>query len=423
MPIEYDPALPDIAVAGDPGHVTDHNIVRSALLKIQSWGDTLEERVAALEGNPTPIEPTVSIIGPGLSMDALGNTQIGGTDSGSANVYVDFFFTAAQSSTLVGWRLYWLDETQPPYGAGNGGTFTVTLETDDDGAPSGTALATQTGVHVDCEVEGYFPERTFTNPPLLTEGVKYHLVVRNTSSQPTVNWSSWNMSWNQEPGCPTDPRNPRWSDTEFGMLRKYVGGSFQKDWLETPGDSNEYTPIMDLRYGNGRHQGNGYMEVEVDGCFIDGSNQIRTRWTQAEDATVSGAYFRLAKNGTGTGNITYTLKKGATTLGTVTVAVSSIPLSDDTNADATTGDWLGGSFSGGNVTLAKGTEYTLVASGSSGSTVWSRGIQDGFRTGYNFDDETVFNGVGEMSSNGGTTWAQHSELANGHQFQWYMPVV
>lgn len=435
MPIVYDPALPDTANAGDPGHVADHNSIVAALQTLQSWGDLLETRVAALEVNPPPPPPPPSgggggVLGTGLSFDALGNTQIGGNDSGSANVYADFFFTAAYSSTLVGWRVYWLDENYSGYGGGNGGTFTVTLETDDGGAPSGTALATRTGVHVDTESVGMFPEFTFASPPSLTAGAKYHLVVKNTAASPTVDFSSWNMCWNADT---PSPRNPRWADAEFGMLRKYVGGSYQKDWLETPGDSDEYTPIIDLRYGNGYHQGNGYMEVQVGGRFVDGADRVRMRWTQQTAQTVSGAYFRLAKNNGGSGNVTYTLKQGGSTLGTVTVTGSSIPLGtpgpsnewlgiEDQNADGTTGDWLGGSFAS-NVALTVGTEYTLEVTGASGSLAWTRGIQSGHHTGYGFDLGTVFNGVGEYSTDSGSSWAQDAGLTPGGAYQFYMPVV
>src|SRR5574343_553633 len=422
MPIEYSPALPDEAASGDPGHVTDHNSIRSALTAVQAWGNLLETRVAALEVNPPPPPPPPSggggLVGTGLSFDALGNTQIGGNDSGSANVYADFFFTAAYSSTLVGWRVYWLDENYPGYGGGNGGTFTVTLETDAGGVPSGTALATRTGVHVDTESVGMFPEFTFASPPSLTAGQKYHLVVKNTAASPTVDFSSWNMCWNADT---PSPRNPRWANSEFGMLRKFVGGSYTADWGVDSSD-HVYTPIIDLRYGNGYHQGNGYMEVQVGGRFVDGADRVRMRWTQQTAQTVSGAYFRLGKNSGGSGDVTYTLKHGSTTLGTVTVSGSSIPVLLDTNADGSTGDWLGGSFAS-NVALTVGTEYTLEVTGASGSLAWTRGIQSGHHTGYGFDLGTVFDGVGEYSTDSGSSWAQDAGLIPGGAYQFYMPVV
>src|SRR5256885_2206025 len=81
--------------------------------------------------------------------------------------------------------------TAPPTGAGTGGDFEFTLQTDDgNGSPSGTALATMVYRDVASGAGRNFPLLTFPTPAPVVAGQRYHLVVRNVNATPRANFSS-----------------------------------------------------------------------------------------------------------------------------------------------------------------------------------------------------------------------------------------
>lgn len=95
-------------------------------------------------------------------MDGLANMQVGGPASGSPNTYVAVRFRATQTSTLKSFLAYWLGPDRPGYGGGTGGTVRVTLQTDNNGVPSGTT---------------------------------YDIVFTNIDASPTVNFCSIDFAW------------------------------------------------------------------------------------------------------------------------------------------------------------------------------------------------------------------------------------
>ena len=427
MAIEFDPPLPDTAHEDDEGHVDDHNAIVAGLL-------LLKEHVEALEGVPVPPPwepPFGAAYGSAMSMDALGNAQVGGTSSSATNNKVSFFFKAEQNSTLVGFKAYWLGFDEDGYGDGDGGEYRITIESDDNGEPSGIALATRSGWPYPAEgPNSWFGEITFPSPPTLVAGTKYHLVFENTDAYPLANYASVNCTMNQ---YPTTPRCAKYADEDFGMIRRFWGGPWNDYWGEDPSDAT-YIPILDLRYGNGKHQGQGYMEVEYDsglGARMDatGNKETRLRFTPSMSRLVSGVKVRMAKESGGSGTVTIALKQGSTTLGSVTVATSELDEGEyiDANAGAS-GTFEGGDFASP-VTLTSGTEYTLLLTATAGSDAWTRPIQSG-HSDWGLHPSTAFtevNGSGDPTvvlecrdtANSSNVWTEPSGIAGCGCLQFY----
>ena len=164
------------------------------------------------------------------------------------------------------------------------------------------------------------------------------------------------------------------------------------------------------------------MEVEISNQpTISGTNNMmRERFTvTGGNRKVTGAAVRMAKTG-GTGDLTVRLEDSSGTLiDSFTVPASSIPTLA-TSADGA-GAWVSGSFAQTH-TLISGTEYRLRLSCPSGTTMWSRGIQQGAEYGYHPD--TYFaDGVLEKTTNGGSSWSTVSGLGDDGDLQFYLVVT
>ena len=86
------------------------------------------------------------VYGTGFNSDTLANLNMGGQW-----LYTPSYrFQAAQSSPLSAIRIHLLEPTHGPgYGGGTGGRIRVTVQTDNNGIPSGTVLATREFVWAD----------------------------------------------------------------------------------------------------------------------------------------------------------------------------------------------------------------------------------------------------------------------------------
>jgi hypothetical protein len=358
---------------------------------------------------PTPVPTAPSgasgVYGTSYNMDGLANMQVGGSASGASNTYVAYRFRAERSSALAAFRAYWLGPDYAGYGGGTGGTIRVTLQTDSAGLPSGTVLATRDIVRP----PSGFSQYAFASPPTLTAGALYHLVFTNVDPAPTVNFVSVDLSYVD--GSALSPRQPKWPDNDFAALRKFGAGS----WAVQGG----YTPIVDLTYGNGSHQGQGYMEVEVanEAVIAGSSNLVRERFTVGGGTrTVTGAAVRIART-SGSGAIVVRLEDSSgNVLDSFTALTSSVPTL--ASSGDSSGVWVSGSFSAPR-TLAGGATYSLRLSTDASTSLWTRGIQQG--DGYAFDRSTYFaDGHLEVTANGGSSWSTVPGLGTSGDLQFYL---
>ena len=364
------------------------------------WSTAWAVKVAAntwvVQGDLAEFPLTTGKYGPAINMDSLANETVGGP----SNMMVSFRFRAEQSSTLTAYRVYWLDETVGGgYGGGTGGTFRVSIKADSGGVPSGPDLA-----YTDVAPTDTFPLHTFSAPASLTAGAVYHLVFTNTDGAPATNWSSVDCVYTMRS---FSPRQPRWDDTDNAVLYKIPAGS----WTVDP----DFTPIMDLTYGNGLHQGQGYMETEDTSLSIAGTtDMVRERFTvSGGDRAVTGATVRLAKT-SGTGDLTVRLEDNTGTLiDSFTVPASSIP----TVTGWDNGAWVSGTFAQSRI-LTSGQEYRLRLSAPAGTAFFTRGIQQGGGNG--FHPATYFSdGVLEVTTNSGSTWGYVTGLGDMGDLQFY----
>lgn len=365
---------------------------------------------------------TGGLYGPAYAMDTLGNMQVGGpTWGGGLITQVAYRFRAEQSSTLTKFRPFIVPATSPyipSYSGGTGGTLRMTVETDNNGVPSGTVLATRdlTGLTV---AANKMAEYTIASPPTLTAGTLYHLVWTNIDPNPLTNYVSIDMTYVF--GAILSPRQPRWPDADFMALRRVTTGS----WSAVPsgGDSQgQYTPIIDLTYGNGAHQGQGYMEVELPNYLrINGRYQARELFTvSGGNKTVTGASLRVSKiAGSDSGALTATLEDSSgNPIDSCTMSTSSLPTQVPT-ADSGAGVWVSGTFTQAR-TLVSGSTYRLRFTTAGTTDLWTRGIQQGDGS-WGFNAATYFtDGYCQASLDTGATWATVTGLSTSGDLQFYL---
>lgn len=172
----------------------------------------------------------------------------------------------------------------PGYGAGTGGTWQVTVQTDDATArhaPSGSVVATASLAPTEV-----FPVIRFDPAPALTAGELYHVVFANMDADPEANYASVNGIFMYQP---TTPRQAAFDDIDWGQLTRSGDGP----WSE----SDSTIPIMQLSYGDGVAAGEGYMEVWIRSAgTISGDAMAREAFTvSGSDRSVRSFSVRLMR--------------------------------------------------------------------------------------------------------------------------------
>ena len=335
---------------------------------------------------PPPVNPGSSdLYGMGISANSLGNTQVGGTSCGCSNNASSYRFRATTTSKLNTIRIYLIDGSG--YAGGNGGTMSISVQTDDGSAlhgPSGTVL-TSTSIRPGNPIAvGYLPLITFPAPASLTAGQLYHIVFKNTDSSPTVNYVSLDGLFTY---ASTSPRNPAYNDLDWAQLMSSTGTG---GWAVR----QNYTPILDLGYANAIHAGVGYMEVWVNAPkAISGSSEVREIFTPATDHSVSSVGVRISQT-SGSSPLAVKLE---TSSGSVlaTGSISAAALGSSPN-------WASASLSSA-VTLSAGHGYQLVLSAPSGTSYSAFSVERGNY--YSFNPVTYFSdGYGQYTTNG-SSWS------------------
>lgn len=349
-----------------------------------------------------------AVYGSAISMDGLGNMQVGGAASGASNTYVSQRFKAEYTSTLVSvsWLCVGTQFSADGYAGGTGGTIRMTVETDSGGLPSGNVLATYD--FVPGSPSPNFLTRSFSSPPSLTAGSLYHIVHTNIDASPTVNFVSVDGVFNFDP---VSPRQPRWPSDEWVMCRKFGTGP----WSVV----GNYTPILQLTYGSGAVHGQGYAQVNLSdyGVISGTTSMVRQRITPTASQTVLGAAVRMAKT-SGTGNVLVRLEtSGGTVIDSFTASTTAVPTRTPTVADDA-GVWVTGTFTQPN-TLAAGSTYYLRLSTDTSTSLWVRPILQTIGDG-GFTAITGFaDGYCEKTTDG-TTWAAFSSYSTLGDLQFYL---
>jgi hypothetical protein len=305
---------------------------------------------------------------------------VGGTDCECSNAATSYRFVASTTGSLSSIRIYLVSGSG--YSGGDGGTLQVSIESDDgksDHAPSGHVL-TSTSVRPGNPIAiGLLPLISFGSKPTLTSGHFYHVVFRNTDSSPRSNFVSVDGLWT---AAVTNPRQPGRSDTNWAeLLNRGSGWSVQRN----------ITPILDLGYSNGVHQGIGYMEVWVRAPrTISGSSEVRENFSPSSARTISAFGVRLRRT-SGSSSLLVRLETGTgAILGEATVSAGSI---------GSSWTWADASF-GKRIALHAGQTYFFVVSTSSSGSYATFAIERG--NNYQFSPATYFHdGYGQYTTGSG----------------------
>lgn len=352
--------------------------------------------------------------GPGINMISLNNFALN-----SSTEYVDYTFTAQQTGSIATLMPYFVDcktETGNScttgtglYGAGDGAKLQINVYPDNgSGEPDMSAqpLGSVTPFWVcgggeitsACRAQSStFRKLSFGQAVSVVAGTEYHIVFENIASNPTANFSSLDAIWSSSSlTCPsvTSAAQPTFTPKQLGVLRSSDGGN---TWGPASGNSCN-TPIVDLGYSNGFHQGNGYTMIGDFSATIGGSDdmvkELFTVGGSSKTVSAVSVFVNLVSGSEGlcaaledsSGNV---LAKGQATPGSGTFS-----------------SWRTYHFSSP-VTLAAGKAYELVLTAT--STYSAGALENGSQNGEPFSPDTVWsatNAEAQFSTNDGDTWTE-----------------
>jgi hypothetical protein len=351
------------------------NYVPSLIVKDTDGLSSAASTTTVTANAPTvPVDPPTPVVqnscyGTYWRFPNVGNLQIG---SPSNNYDVaSFRFRAQHSGTVDSFRGYTMLAQGDTYSVGNGGTFKVTLQTDDgttNHLPSGTVLAsfehavnanqsTRTADPVFGKLDSggtSFNKIYFSGSATLVAGQLYHLVFTNPSAANASNWYSMDCIYNYTTSTPMQPSYP---DTDLAVVT-HQGSSWQNP-------NAHYTPIYSLYYTDGYVQGQPYLQMGYvlgsNGFPIYGSShKVRQPFVPSSDQVVSAVNACVYRVGSPT-DLTITLQDSSlNVLATGTVAASNFP---------TTGTWnlrWGKVNLASPITLKRGVKYYVEVNTSGG---------------------------------------------------------
>jgi hypothetical protein len=276
---------------------------------------------------------------------------------------------------------------------------------DGTGRPSSTALSSLTYLPGNPINDGWttFLDLAFPSPAALAAGQVYFIVFDNVDAAPLTNFISINDL--AVLGSVSSPRQPTVSDSDHGVLYSRYGS-----WQLDPA----YTMVMDLTYGNGSHDGQGYIEAmgAMIGIVNGPSNMIREHFTiSGGDRTVSSASIRI-KRTAGSSPLTLRLETATGVLvDSATIPASSVPLTA-LGGFQFGSEWVTGTFASAH-RLTNGATYNLRLITSSDTTYATVPIREGTDCGNaggvgnptGFRSDRFTDGDGQRTTNGGSTWS------------------
>lgn len=265
----------------------------------------------------------------------------------------DVMFIAPKSGTINKITQQW--KSNGGYGGGNFGTFTFELQSNgSNNYPSGTVLARTTGIRPTGD-----GALSYAMNASLTANQIYHVVITNTDSSPSTNWSSPNTLMS---------RVLPWDGTVGNRGAVYENGAW-KPWTSTDNEFNTagsnyvngaHVPLM-LSWSDGTNTGDPYYSAAISGgAKFYGSNKAGEYivWNNPT-VTISKVGVSVGKSGS-PGALIYHLEKvGSGDLATGTIAtaaqIGSIPT------------WVYATLSSP-VTLQQGQTYRLWCESPSSSS-------------------------------------------------------
>jgi len=351
----------------------------------------------------TPGPQTAGYYGSRINADDLANQIVGwNTAVDSCNKAASCRLRAEHTGKLKAIRpkFIWSD-AKTGYGAGNGGTIQVQIQTDDgtpNHFPSGVTLASLV-YDRPITAGNHFPLLTFPNPPDLVAGQLYHIVYTNVAADPTADWVSLDHLYMWDGNNPVQPTVP---NTDMALLERTCSGS----WVVfSRGAGHSWTPTIELDYADGFSQGQGYIQgygqTTTSGWVnpkpISGARGVRETFTVTGGSrTVTSVSVRVNRI-SGSSPLTVRVEKADGTLvGQGTVVVPQGEVSSSQNGAS----WVKVTFAAA-LTLQAGQGYHLVLSSPSDTVHTAHALEKGSSSGYK---PTTYFSDGHAQFNNGSGW-------------------
>lgn len=335
------------------------------------------------------------------------------------------------TSTIESVSIWW--KAAPNYARGSSPwNYSIELCADSSGSPGSPVL---NGRVDDIEITADFnapggdsswrqqiQKISFSNPPIISAGTKYHLRLINNAANKLEQWVSINclLSW---------PQGGYSSAFTYGSPTRT-----KDDWSIYRGSNLKYgneAPMAVFRYNNGETQGCGYLDTWVargnygsgDSARIVGGNvRVRQKLTPHIDLKLKKVFISGARRA-GDGDIVVELKdSGGVVLDSTTIPSSSFPLRQTAlrrGLNYYTQHW-GSSVFSGDAELSSDTLYYLEFSAPSGSEYYIGVLHDAlFLPGDKFPSGgtgrygTFFglDASADMSLNNGASWQSYHRSA------------
>jgi hypothetical protein len=324
--------------------------------------------------------PASGIYGNPISFVGLANTNI---SPGLSVFAYSNRLRVPRSGNLVAVRKSFV--WGPGYSAGDGGTITYQLQTDNGVAtqhfPTGQILGQSAPFRPE-DTNG-FPLVNLLAPVPVSAGQYLHLVLLNSSADPVANYVSPDDVYDGLDETALAPARPPGVDPwDLGVLLN------EGSWSNTVDKRDHYLPIVELVYQDGTSFGMGYMEEGSTAAgggdaglrAIDGVNAVREVFTvSGASRTATTLRMRVLRT-SGTGGLKATLTSGSQTLFSVTTPAGQIPLGGKNSGQgtATDADWM--VFPIPATALSSGQTYQLTFTTTAGTTYLAQTVRDGAAT-------------------------------------------
>lgn len=394
----------------------------------------------AVDGVEAQVTFAVDVVSQGAAQDWVGSSGWGATAGNSTGVgrYSTFKTYAYRTTAWLGGdmdRLRFNLPRRPSYHGTTGGIMRVTIRDDNSGSPdmTGGGIVWQSdqfplpvdgsGKIIGADGLTWFygfggdEGAEIVIDADLTEGSVYHICFTNEHVSPGSHWYSinnaFNESWLTWPYHPID---------DFQSIRALVGNSSN---VFTPASSvDRWFPYFQIRRDDGEWWGQPYFDcgstsniMALDGSGtksgnsreIGGNWQLRQRWTHTRpEVTVNRWRGRVWRRTTSTANPLYVYIEreesggGVTTLATIMIAAGNFFQTSYDNQSGQRFDPIDVP-TGVDITFEEGETYRVRLSTGS-TTRYAMRAPNGYSGSYMNVGRGGWQGRGEYSINGGSTW-------------------
>jgi hypothetical protein len=286
------------------------------------------------------------------------------------------------------------------YSGGTGGTMRVSIREDAGGVPSDDALA-ELFFEPDNPDGDWtrFDRLDFPAAATLTEGDVYHVVYENVDPAPLENFISVNDLFVYEAA---ELSRPPGLGPEFVTLDEEEGA-----WDE----QSQYTPVVDVVYADGTHDGQAYIEALVEEAAFMVGDLVARQWfiVSGPDRVVRSVSVR-ARRTFGDGPLRVRLETAdGTDLASVDVPAEQIRIGvpEDFGEDVSE-VWVTAAFPEP-LTLTSGLGYNLVLSTDAETEYSSIPLREGTVEG--LESYRFLDGGAQQTFDGGTVWIDVFDLA------------